>query len=84
MGNILGNVTEHGDYAYDYDDIYRLIDADNPTFDDEAFAYDPVGNRLTAEGVAGIWTYNANNELSGYDDISYEYDANGNMTQKQL
>jgi RHS repeat-associated protein len=82
MDNITDKATEHGDYAYDYDDIYCLIDADNPTLDDEAFAYDPVGNRLTAEGVAGTWTYNSNNELSGYDNVSYDYDANGNMTQK--
>ena len=46
----MDKATEYGDYAYDYDDIYRLIDADNPTLDDEAFAYDPVGNRLTAQG----------------------------------
>ena len=66
MDNIMDKATEHGDYAYDYDDIYRLIDPDNPTLDDEAFAYDPVGNRLTAEGVAGTWNYNDNNELLGY------------------
>ena len=43
MNNILGKATKHCDYTYDYDDIYRLIDADNPTLDHEAFAYDPVG-----------------------------------------
>jgi hypothetical protein len=48
MDNIMDKATEHGDYAYDYDDIYRLIDAGNPTLDDEAVAYDSVGNRLTA------------------------------------
>ena len=84
MDNITEKATEHGDYAYDYDDIYRLVDADNPTLVDEAFAYDPVGNRLTAQGVAGTWTYNVNNELNGYDDVSYVYDANGNMKQKTI
>jgi RHS repeat-associated protein len=84
MNNITNKTTEHGDYAYDYDDIYRLVDADNPTLDDEVFAYDPVGNRLTAQGVAGTWNYNDNNELLGYDNVSYEYDVNGNMTQKTV
>jgi RHS repeat-associated protein len=41
-----------------------------------------VGNRLTAEGVADNWSYNDNNELQGYDGVRFEYDDNGNMTQK--
>jgi RHS repeat-associated protein len=41
-----------------------------------------VGNRLTASGVTDEWSYNANNELQGYDDVSYEYDENGSITQK--
>jgi RHS repeat-associated protein len=49
---------------------------------DEGFSYDSVGNRLTAEGVTGDWSYNENNELQGYDDVAFEYDANGNMTKK--
>ena len=84
MDNITSKVTGQGDYAYDYDDLYRLADVDNPDFNDEAFTYDGVGNRLTAEGVAGNWSYNTNNELTGYDDVSYVYDANGNMTQKTV
>jgi len=84
MDNITSKVSEHGDYAYDYDDLYRLADVDNPDFDDEAFTYDGVGNRLTAEGVTGNWSYNTNNELTGYDDVSYVYDDNGNMTQKTV
>jgi len=34
--------------------------------------------------VAWNWTYNTNNELTGYDDVSYIYDNNGNMTQKTV
>ncbi len=30
VDNITSKVTEHGDYAYDYDDLYRLADVDNP------------------------------------------------------
>ncbi|RLA98835.1 MAG: hypothetical protein DRG83_14000 [Deltaproteobacteria bacterium] len=82
MNNIVGKVTEHGNYSYGYDDLYRLISVDNPDFSDEAFSYDPVGNRLTSAGITGTWTYNSNNELVGYDGISYQYDANGNTIQK--
>jgi len=82
MDNIRTRNTEHGNYSYQYDDLYRLASADNPIQDDEAFTYGPVGNRLTAADTTGDWTYNTNNELGGYDDVSYVYDANGNMVQK--
>ena len=84
MSNILSKVTEHGNYGYGYDDLYRLTAVDNPTLDDEAFTYDAVGNRLTSAGITGTWTYNQNNELQGYSDASYAYDDNGNMIQKTV
>ncbi len=75
MDNITAKVTEHGEYDYGYDDLYRLTNADNPVQADEGFSYDAVGNRLTAEGVADNWSYNDNNELQGYAGITFEYDA---------
>ena len=47
-GNITAKETEHGDYVYGYDNLYRLTDTYNPEFTDEAYTYDAVGNRLTA------------------------------------
>jgi RHS repeat-associated protein len=41
-----------------------------------------VGNRLASAQTSGDWSYNANNELEGYDDVTFQYDANGNMTEK--
>ncbi|MFC1885395.1 RHS repeat domain-containing protein [Thermodesulfobacteriota bacterium] len=82
MDNITAKASEHGDYQFTYDDLYRLMTADNPILNDEAFTYDQVGNRLTASGVTDEWSYNDNNELQGYDDVSYEYDENGSITQK--
>ncbi|MCP3895456.1 MAG: hypothetical protein GY706_12635, partial [Bacteroides sp.] len=79
--------------GYQYDDLYRLTDADNPaTAADEAFTYDGVGNRLTAADTTGDWSYNENNELkttapssSGLTGgSSYDYDVNGNMTKKSV
>ena len=82
MDNIVSKTTEHGNYGYGYDDLYRLTGVDNPIQADEGFTYDPVGNRLTAEGVADDWSYNNNNELQGYDGVSFQYDANGSTIQK--
>ena len=81
-GNILTKTTGDGTYEYDYDDLYRVTDVTNPTIDDEAYSYDPVGNRLTASNVSGDIEHNQNNELQLYGDISFDYDANGNMTSK--
>jgi RHS repeat-associated protein len=85
MDNIVSKQTEHGDYGYGYDALYRLTAAAPPAgtgLSAEAFTYDGVGNRLTSADTAGPWAYNANNELTGHDEISYAYDANGNMVQK--
>jgi len=82
MDNILSKDTEHGSYAYTYDDIYQLTDAANPGTEDEAYTYDGAGNRMTSADIQGTWTYNRNNELIGYADISFEYDANGNMVKR--
>ena len=79
--NITAKATGDGDHAYTYDDLYRLTAADNPVLDDEAYTYDAVGNRLTSAEYDD-WQYNENNELQGFDDVSFTYDANGNITNK--
>ncbi len=87
MDNITAKDTEHGNYSYEYDALYRLTDVDNPDVSgltDEAFTYDNVGNRLTSAEAAGAWTYNGNNELESNPEATYEYDANGNMTRKTV
>jgi len=76
--------TEHGTYAYTYDNLYRLTNADNPTQTNEAYTYDAVGNRITSAQTIQDWTYNQNNELETSDDTTYEYDANGNMIRKTV
>ncbi len=80
--NITAKNTEHGNYTYQYDNLYRLTEAINPTVADEEYTYDPLGNRLTSANTTGTWSYNTNNELTGYDNVSYIYDANGNTTNK--
>jgi YD repeat-containing protein len=58
MDNIRTKATEHGNYAYNYDDLYRLTDDKRPTIA-ESYAYDQVGNRLqSTSGVTINWAYN--------------------------
>lgn len=84
-GNIEKKNTEHGNYVYQYDNIYRLETATNPSpLSPEAYTYDDLGNRVTASDVPGNWVYNKNNELSSYNGVSFIYDDNGNMTKKTV
>jgi len=82
MDNITAKATEHGAYNYNYDNLYRLISSKNPQSDDENFTYDQVGNRMTSTASNGTWGYNPNNELLGYDTVSFTYDDNGNLVSK--
>jgi len=43
----------------------------------ESYTYDPVGNRLTSQGVAA-YNYNASNHLTSTSNATYTYDYNGN------
>jgi RHS repeat-associated protein len=84
VSNIKEKTTGDGDYNYRYDDLYRLVNVDNPTPDNETFSYDPVGDRLRDAGMTEDADYNENNELEQYGDTSFEYDDNGNMISKIL
>jgi RHS repeat-associated protein len=81
MDNIVNKATEHGPYTYNYDSLYRLTTADGGPLTAERYSYDPVGNRLTSASASN-WTYNANNELTAYNGVTFQYDLNGNTTQK--
>jgi RHS repeat-associated protein len=83
VGNIKTKTTEHGNYVYDYDELYRLKAATNPSpLLSEGYTYDAVGNRLTDSKTIGNWGYNANNQLTDIDNITYDYDVNGNTIKK--
>ena len=76
--------TENGTrLQYTYDDLSRLDLVEKtlpaPTVVQEDYSYDPVGNRLTAFGVPGLWSYNERNELTSYNGINFTYDLNGNQ-----
>jgi RHS repeat-associated protein len=81
MDNILNKATEHGPYTYNYESLYRLARANGGPLTAESYSYDPVGNRLTS-ATATNWTYNPNNELQSYNGVAFQYDLNGNTTQR--
>jgi RHS repeat-associated protein len=86
--NVLSKKTEHGDYSYGYDELYRLNREIRPDFADnrqlvtDDYTYDAIGNRLSKTGIPGNWSYNANAELLGFGNTSFQYDPNGNLTNK--
>ena len=81
VGNIKTKTTEHGQYGYDYNKVYRLTNATNPNTDTESFDYDGLGNR-TESNLIPTWEYNVNNQLIKYGDTSYGYDDQGNMVNR--
>ena len=90
--NILQKDTEFGSHGYQYDNLYRLTNATNPTLSNEAYSYDAVGNRLTDKLTDGVfstntWSYDADNKLiQGYTrnaaPVTYTWDENGSLTRK--
>ena len=78
------SLSEHGTYTYQYDELYRLTSADNPTIPGEAYTYGALGNRLSSVATTGVWSYNANNELTGFDAVSFTYDDAGNQASKTV
>ncbi|MGD9158476.1 MAG: RHS repeat-associated core domain-containing protein [Desulfobacteraceae bacterium] len=69
--------------AFKHEHYYEAGDHDNPIKIVD-FTYYAMGNRLTSAKTTGNWTYNANNELQGFDDTTFEYDPNGNLTKKAI
>ncbi len=65
--------------TFSYDNLNQLTGVNVGGVQTEQFTYDPVGNRLTSIDNP-TWTYNTDNELSGYGATNMTYDANGNMT----
>jgi len=83
--NIGGTVTE---WTYAYDGLDRLKNATRNGTEDEVFAYDLVGNRVskTLGPSTTTYTYDALDQLetetTGGTATTYDYDGNGNLTAK--
>lgn len=69
--------------SYQYDALYRLIDANYSDGKSFHYGYDAAGNRLnmTVNGQTTTnYVYNAVNRLTSVNGQSYSYDDNGNLT----
>ena len=66
---------------YTYDPLQRLVAADYSTGEFFHYSYDPVGNRLTQDTLAGTnsYTYDIANRLIEVDGVNYIWDDNGNL-----
>ena len=71
---------------YTYDELYRLTSetiTKGKTKTTYAYEYDNVSNRTlkNVDGVDTVYTYNELNQLVSENDITYEYDLNGNVVR---
>lgn len=69
---------------YDYDEAMRLIKAE-PDFvagTSETFSIDKAGNRTRHSRVSGTWEYDDANRLLRRGNVTYDYDAAGNLSRK--
>jgi RHS repeat-associated protein len=82
--NLLSRNRLSGNSTFGYDKLDRLVSAKHSNLSDAEYSYDVVGNRLTSADINGTWSYNANNELIGYNGISYEYDDSGKVVAKKM
>ena len=75
-------------HSYAYDNLYRLTSVSGAgafTYT-QTYAYDPIGNILCKSDV-GSYTYNYGSQphaVLSAGNITMQYDANGNMTQKAV
>ncbi|WHI48480.1 RHS repeat-associated core domain-containing protein [Microbulbifer sp. VAAF005] len=94
--NLRKITTEHGDYVFDYDLLYRLTKVDYPlgsSANNENFIYDGTGNRINHkwsvsdkfDSLESQSNYNTHNQLkaiSGDVSASFKYNDNGHTVQK--
>lgn len=82
LDEVLGRTTQSIGIEYDYDDAFRLIEADPSSGTTEVFQLDAAGNRLSDNVINNIWQYDEGNRLLQRGTISYQYDAAGNLLQR--
>jgi len=81
-GNITDITSEHGAYSYQYDNADRLTQAHYPDNTQDAYSYDPVGNRITDQSTGTTpWEYAPDDRLLKAGAEQHQYDANGSLIQ---
>ena len=86
VGNILSIsdiLDNQRNQVFGYDGLYRLTTATG-VYGNQNFSYDNSGNRISAYN--GNYSYQSGTNrllsLSGSENISFEYDSNGNITSE--
>jgi RHS repeat-associated protein len=66
---------------YEYDPLYRLVEANYSSGEFFHYTYDTVGNRLTqiTHGETNSYTYDTANRLTSVDGVTYSWDEKGNL-----
>ncbi len=64
--------------TYQYDDLYQLTQEDGPVT--HTYAYDSIRNRLKKDWLD--YVVNGLNQVTSDSDLTYGYDANGNLISK--
>ena len=80
-----------GLHQYGYDKLYRLTSVDYARYPDQAYSYDPSGNRTKLE-ISGkdtqTYTYDSANKLQavteGIAKTDYTWDGAGNLEGKAV
>jgi RHS repeat-associated protein len=68
---------------FTYDALNRLLEETTPDGERILYTYDPVGNRLEAAGSESTeFKYDSLNRLVRAGHYQYNYDVNGNLTEK--
>ena len=88
----LGRITQVIDFAdadttiwgYAYDEVGRLETVTQDSVAYTSYTYDANGNRLTRTSGAGVETgvYDAQDRLTSYDGVTYEYTAAGELERR--
>ncbi len=69
-------------YDYSYDAVGRLTNVSRDTVQTSHYTYDANGNRLSALGLTGTPTYDAQDRLSSYGNCTYGYKLDGSLQTK--
>ncbi|MCB0338504.1 MAG: RHS repeat protein, partial [Bdellovibrionales bacterium] len=84
-GSLIGGAvkeisTEHGDYSYNYDESWRVTDAEYPNLSEDHFTYDEIGRRQPLNGTP--WVYSTTGGVLDTSIAQYTYDTDGNRLTK--
>ncbi|WP_368563720.1 RHS repeat-associated core domain-containing protein [Pseudoxanthomonas sp. UTMC 1351] len=82
LEELVSRTTQGHEIDYTYDDAMRLREADPASGATEAFVLDAAGNRLSDNVVTDTWQYDDANRLIQRGNVSYQYDAAGNLIRK--